>query len=126
MVVVLAALGLLLHGLLHLVGFMVPWSYAGITVLRAEEAAGGRLRLGDGLARVLGLLWLLMAALYILAATGLLFGVEWAVPLVVVATVGSLPLCLAKLPEMAVGAAIDVVILVLTLPILITGSPLVG
>jgi hypothetical protein len=126
MVVWLAALGLFVHGLLHVVGFEVPWRYAGITELAAGEAAGGRVQLGERAARVLGLIWLLVAILFMVSALGLILSADWALALIGAAAVASLPLCLAKLPEMAIGAVIDVIILVVVVPILFTGSPLLG
>jgi hypothetical protein len=126
MLVGLAALGLLLHGLLHLVGYFVPWQLSGITQLGAEEAAGGRIRLGPATSRILGLLWLLIAAMFVAAAAGLLFGAGWTLGLIIVASGSSLPLCLTKLPEMAVGAVLDVIILIIVVPIFVTGSPLLG
>ena len=126
MLVGLAAVGLLLHGLLHLVGFFVPWQLAGINQLGAEEAAGGRIQLGPTTSRILGLLWLLIAGMFILAAAGLLFDATWTLSLIIVASGSSLPLCLSKLPEMAVGAVLDVIILLIVVPIFATGSLLLG
>ena len=120
----LAVVGLLLHGLLHLVGFFVPWRFAGIAVLHADEVAGGRIRLSVAASRILGLLWLFVAIMFMVAAVGLIFDVSWTLGLISVASIGSIPLCLTKLPDMAIGAAIDVVILIVVLPIAITGTPL--
>jgi hypothetical protein len=81
MLVGLTALGLLLHGLLHLVGFFVPRQLAGIAQLGADEAAGGRMQLRPATSRVLGLLWLLIAAM---AAAGLLFDASWTLGLIII------------------------------------------
>jgi hypothetical protein len=126
MAVGLAALGLFAHGLLHLLGFVVPWRYADIDPLHADEAVGGRIHLSGTAARIVGLLWLLVGTLFVLGAAGLLLGAGWALPLIAAAATGSVPLCLAKLPEMAIGAAVDVVILVVVVPILLAPVPLPG
>jgi hypothetical protein len=106
------AIILLIHGIAHLVGFVVPWRIA-----KLEEAPykttlmGGRLDVGDAGIRIVGVVWLLIALAFFVSGTALLFlsGWWWSYTLVVAAI--SLVLCVLGLPDSKFGIPINVVIL---------------
>ena len=60
---IVLSLALVLHGLIHLVGFVIPWRLAEIRGFAySTSVAWGRIDVGEGGARALGLGWLLSAA----------------------------------------------------------------
>ena len=105
-----AAAFVVAHGVAHLVGFLGSWQLGQFR--DAPYTTGilnGAVDIGDGGMRVLGILWLVAAGAFVVAAAALWRGDARPVALV---TVGSLALCLLGLPNAAVGVGIDAVILV--------------
>ena len=115
MVLVLAAAVLAVHGLLHLVGFAVPWRLSGIEPISARRALGGHIQLNVRTARVIGVFWLGAAISFLVAAGGLLLGLPWAAELIIAAAVVSLALCIIGLPEMFLGVIANLLIIVVLL-----------
>jgi hypothetical protein len=73
-----AAAVLVLHGLIHLMGTTAYLRLAEIKGLPYKTAVlGGRWDLGEAGIQVYGALWLLPAAGFLLAATGLAAGAAW-------------------------------------------------
>jgi hypothetical protein len=108
----LSALVLALHGLIHLIGFLVPFRIAELQgYAYTTSAAWGRIELGDGGARVVGVLWLLATVAFLVVAYGIWQGTSWAVPLTAVAAACSLVLCILGSPAAAAGIAVNVAIL---------------
>lgn len=110
MIQTLFALFLILHGIVHLLGFIVPWRLA-LPDAHTTTVLGGRVELGEGGIRLYGLLWLAAAALYALAGLGLLFGASWWLPLTIGVTLFSVLLCLSGLPDTAFGLIINLFLL---------------
>jgi hypothetical protein len=108
------ALFLILHGLVHLIGFMRArrsWSYDSwpyrTTVL------GGRIEIGERGTLVLGWMWLFAIPAFIVAGIGLFVLAScWVTLTGVVATI-SLLLCLLEWPDLWPGMLINVAILAL-------------
>jgi len=68
----LMALGLAVHGLIHLIGFVVPFRIAQFeSYSYTTRAVWGHLQLGDGGAHVVGALWLLATVVFLVAAYGI-------------------------------------------------------
>lgn len=108
---------LLVHGMIHLVGFLSPWE---LMPTRAPGAAptpptnvlfAGRVTLGEGAARELGLLWLLVAFAFAIVAKGVWLERAWSVPSLVVVTLISLALTGAWWRSARTGALVDFAIL---------------
>ncbi|MEP7000026.1 MAG: hypothetical protein ABI969_06090 [bacterium] len=107
---------LLLHGIAHLVGFLSPWGLLLAPGRRrapppANELFAGRITLGDGAARELGLLWLLAAIAFAIVAKGVWLRVPWTVPSLVAVTLVSLVLTLVWSRAARVGAFVDFAVL---------------
>lgn len=65
---VLAAVALALHGLIHLIGFVVPWRIAVVEGFPYRTTAiNGAVQLGDAAARMTGLAWLALAIGFVVA-----------------------------------------------------------
>ncbi len=111
------ALVLILHGIAHLVGFLTPWRLVPATAVSATPAPsqnvlfGGRLALGDGAARGLGVIWLVAALSFVIVAIGFWRRESWSLPALVAVTIGSLALSTAWWPAARIGVLVNVVIL---------------
>lgn len=108
----IAALALALHGLVHLIGFVVPWRLAQVEgFVYRTTAFGGALELGETVALVIGLAWLAIAVGFVVAAVGVWGARRWAIPLVGVLAAASLVVCVMGLPETVAGIVVNVAIL---------------
>ena len=109
------------HGLVHLIGFVVPFRLVELQgYAYTTSAAWGHIELGDGGTRLVGVLWLLATIAFITAGYGLWHSASWAIPLTAVTAGGSLPLCVLGSPTASAGIAIDVLI------IAVAGASLAG
>jgi hypothetical protein len=103
---------LILHGLVHLIGFVVPWQlvttveFPYSTMILADKVDVG----ATGI-RLIGLLWLLAAIGYVIAGIGLFTSVPWWMGLTLWVTVFSLVLCITGWPGSQFGVYIDVILL---------------
>lgn len=107
----LAAL-LALHGLVHLLGFVVPFRLAEIEGFpHATTVLGGRVDLGEGGIRAVGVMWLLAAAAFVAAAVGLWLLAPWWWGLALGVSAGSLALCVLGLPQARAGIVVNLLLL---------------
>ncbi len=112
MITALAAAALALHGLIHLIGFVVPWGLAQVEGFPYRTTAfAGAIALGDTGTRAVGVAWLLLAIGFVIAAVALWRREPWAVPLAVVLAIGSAVVCAAGLPEAGIGILVDAAII---------------
>jgi hypothetical protein len=101
-----------LHGVIHAVGFVVPWR--GI----ADELGGypttvffDSIDLGTAGMRLYGVLWLLVGAALVIAGLALARHEDWSIPALAVASAVSLVMCVVSMPSSVFGLAADLVIL---------------
>jgi hypothetical protein len=107
-----AAIFIALHGLVHWIGFAVPWRLITTeSFTYATTALGGQLELGEVGARVVGALWLPVLAAFVVAAYGMWSRVSWSLPVLAASAASSLVLCVLALPAAIAGVVIDVAIL---------------
>jgi hypothetical protein len=100
---------LLAHGVAHLVGFVSSWKLATLAELPYKTTVfSGRVDVGDAGIRVMGVLWLLAALAFLVAAIAVATEAGWAVRLTVVGVIASLMLCLAGWPDARIGVAVNV------------------
>ena len=107
------ALALLMgfHGLAHLAGFAGAWQIAPVGYPYKTTILKGHVDLGNAGMRVIGTLWLLIGAVFAVAAIGTLMGVAWWPQLTLFIAVVSLLLSVAELPEARLGVAINIAII---------------
>jgi hypothetical protein len=99
---------LALHGLVHLLGFVVPWRVAQVEA-SLRRRLDGAIELGEA-GPVLGPPgW--PSRSFVIAAVGVWKARAWAVPLVGVLAAASLAVCVLGLPETVAGIVLDVAIL---------------
>jgi hypothetical protein len=100
------------HGLIHLIGFVVPWQVAAVEGFPYRTTVlDGTADLGEIGVRVVGIIWLVCAIGFIVAAVGIVRRTTWALPLTATLAIVSLMVCVAGLPETAMGIAVNVLIL---------------
>ena len=108
------AVFLVLHGLVHLIGFTVPWRLGG---LRGSEYStlilNRSIEVGDTAVKLLGLLWLAAAIAFIVVGAMVWRGHPWAGRTTVALLLGSAFLCTVDLPSSVMGLVIDVALLAL-------------
>jgi hypothetical protein len=105
------ALLLIVHGIAHLVGFVVPWRLiAAPDLAERTTVIGGALDVGEGGAKVLGIAWLILAAGFVASGAALMSGWENTVWIVRLAAL-SLVLCIVGWPDTRIGPIVNVAIL---------------
>ncbi len=113
---ILLTIVLAVHGVIHLLGFVVPWQLAHIEELPYKTTLlAGRLDIGDAGIRLLGILWLAATIGFVAAALGLAMGQPWWYALAVATVALSLIISVASWPEASPGTVISVLILALLL-----------
>ena len=101
------------HGLIHLIGFVVPWQVTAVAGFPYRTTVlDGAADLGEIGVRVVGIIWLACAIGFIVAAVGIVRRTTWALPLTAILAIVSLVMCVGGLPETAMGIAVNAVILV--------------
>lgn len=112
MVRILVAVVLAGHGLIHLMGVVSLWRLATIEqVPYGTTILSGAIDIGDGGVRIVGLVWALAAALFVVSAWTVWRGSRSALGIVTVSAVVSLIVCIVGLPGSEVGVLVNVVIL---------------
>ncbi|MCU0482987.1 MAG: ABC transporter permease [Chloroflexi bacterium] len=108
----LAAAVLAIHGLVHLIGFVVPWRIAQVEGFAYRTTAvGGSVELGETGALIVGLAWLVIAGGFVIAAIGVWRRSPWALGLTTALATASLVVCVLGLPETVAGITVNVAIL---------------
>ena len=108
------AVFLVLHGLVHLVGFTVAWKIGGPRGVEYSTRILNRsIEVGDAAVKTLGLVWLAAAIAFVVVGVMLWRGRPWARRATIALLVGSLVLCAVELPGAVMGLAIDVLLLAL-------------
>jgi hypothetical protein len=100
------------HGVIHLIGFVVPWRIATVTGFPYRTSAfGGLADFGGVGVRLVGVVWLVCAVGFVVAGVGIVRRAAWALPLTAVLAVVSLVVCLMGLPETVAGIVVNMAIL---------------
>lgn len=112
MLQIIIAMGLILHGLIHLIGFLVNWQIVTFEdISYSTTVLAGKISLGDGSIRGLGVLWLLATFGYVVAGVGVLMLAPWWLGLTLWVTLLSVVLCILGWPEAQFGVYINLIIL---------------
>jgi hypothetical protein len=100
---------LVAHGVAHLVGFVSSWNLATLAELPYKTVVfSGRVDVGDAGIRVMGVLWLLAALAFLVAAFAVATETGWAVRFTLAAVIASLILCVVGWPDARIGVAVNV------------------
>lgn len=105
---------LVAHGVAHLQGFAISWRLLTSPDLPYHTAIlDGRIDIGGAGIRALGLVWLSLAAAFVVAAILVAVRGRWAFAAVVAAALVSLLLCAVEWPFSRVGVGVNLTLLVL-------------
>lgn len=100
------------HGVAHLVGFVSSWKLATLAELPYKTTVfAGRVDVGDVGIRIIGVLWLLAALAFLLAAGAVGAGAHWAGRFLLATVVASLLLCAVGWPDARIGVAVNAVLM---------------
>lgn len=110
---IIAAVALILHGLIHLLGTMTYLRLGAVQGLAYKTALlSGRWNIGENGAALYGVLWALAAGGFVVAAIALLAGWEWFRLALLAAATLSLILTVLDWQDARAGAILNVVILI--------------
>ena len=111
--IVLAVL-LLAHGIAHLPGFLVNWQLRSFAEMPYRTTVlGGSVDVGDGGIKTIGLAWLALSVLFVIAMGATLMRATWWQPSVYAAVGLSTVLCVVGWPDARLGLVANAVILLL-------------
>jgi hypothetical protein len=114
MIRIIIAIVLMIHGLIHLLGFVVPWRLATVDGLTYKTTVlAGRFDVGERGTRVIGLLWLVAAVGFVAAGIAVLTLHPWWPALLLIIALFSLIITLLGWPEAQIGVLINLIILAL-------------
>lgn len=105
------ALLFLLHGIAHLVGFLVPWGLVESDEPPLTSLVNGTIAVSSATLRMLALLWIPLAAAFAGAAVGLLLGAGWWYATAMFASSASLLFSAIHWPLARVGVHLNALIL---------------
>lgn len=106
------AVFLVLHGIAHGVGFASAWRLGEFREAPLDTTLlAGRLDVGAAGIRVVGVLWLLTGAAFVVAAVGVWRDAAWWLPVTASVAVVSLAISILGLPEARIGVVIEVLLL---------------
>jgi hypothetical protein len=108
---ILFGLVLLLHGIAHTVGFLGAWQ-VGPQLPYKTTILAGNVDVGDAGIRALGLVWLALAAAFVLVAVAAFARVHWWPVAAMMLASASLLMCVVQWPEAQAGAALDLALIV--------------
>ena len=102
----------ILHGLVHLLWFVVPWRITTVDGLPySTRVLGQRFDVGDTGTRIVGLLWLAATLGWVIAGGGLMLRAPWWQGWTMAAALFSSVLCILGLPVAKYGLLINIIIL---------------
>lgn len=112
MLSIAGAVVLAVHGLIHLIGFVVPWQLATVEGFPYRTTLlAGFLDVGVIGARAVGGLWLACGVGFVVAGIAEWRREPWAMSFIIGLALASLALCVLGLPESAFGIAVNIAIL---------------
>ncbi len=94
------------------------WGFSS-SIVPQTALLNGRIPLGLGGIRVMGILWVVMAGAFVFAATGVARQEPWLPSATIMVALASLVMCILGLPEAKIGVAVNIVIIAATLLVLL-------
>ena len=108
------AIFLFLHGLAHLVGFIVPWRIAKMDDMPYKTTLiYGKVDVGDIGIRIMGIIWLLIAMVYFYSGWITYQQMDIWLIFTLITTVVSLFFCILAIPDTKIGIVINIILIVL-------------
>lgn len=111
---IVIAIFLVLHGIAHIVGFVVPWKIAKMDDMPYKTTLFfGKINAGDVGIRIIGIIWLLIALTYFYSGWITYQYLDYWMDFTLIITVISLFFCILALPDSHIGIYINVALIVL-------------
>ena len=106
------AILILIHGIAHLVGFVVPWKLVKFEDMPYKTTLlNGSIDAGASGIKIIGILWLITATLFIICCFGILF--YWDIDyLVYITATISLIMSILGLPDSKLGIPVNILIFI--------------
>lgn len=102
-----------LHGLVHLIGFFVNWKIIAVEdIPYSTTVLAHKIEVGSTGIRIVGLLWVVAAGLWIAAGIGLMALAPWWLAMTIVALLFSTVMCVLGWPEAKFGLLFNIVIVI--------------
>ncbi|MFQ6089129.1 MAG: ABC transporter permease [Candidatus Methanofastidiosia archaeon] len=112
MIRIIVAIVLIVHGLVHLLGFVVPWRLATVEGFAYKTTLlSDNLDVGDAGIRVVGLLWLLAAIGFVATGVAVFTLRPWWQDVTLWVTLFSLVICILGWPDSKFGVLINLIIM---------------
>jgi hypothetical protein len=109
---VIAAIYLVVHGLIHLIGFVVNFQIAEMQEIAYKTTAlAGKVDVGHVGTRVLGVAWLLLAVAFVGSGAAIFSSPPWWWSFTLAVTLVSLAMCVLGWPDARFGVLANVIIL---------------
>jgi len=103
---------MVLHGVTHLAGFAGSFHLTAAPDLPYKTTVlGGRVDLGEGGIRLLGILWLALAVVFVVVAAGTALDATWWVKAAALIATLSLVMTLLEMPQARIGVLVNLAIL---------------
>ncbi len=111
---IVLGLVLIAHAFAHLAGFVVPWRIGYFKRLSYKTTIfGGGVDVGDKGIRIVGILWAVLAAAFVVCAVGVFLFLPWWRPATLTVSVVSLFICIASWPDSRAGIIVNAAIILL-------------
>ena len=108
------AVFLVLHGIAHIVGFVVPWRIAKMDDMPYKTTIiNGKIDVGDVGIRILGIIWLLIALAYFYSGWITYQQFDFWLTYTLVVSVISLAFCIIAVPDSHIGIYINIALIAL-------------
>jgi len=107
------AIFLLVHGIAHLVGFVVSWKLAKMKEMPySTKVIFKKFDVGDNGIRIIGILWLLAAIAYFYSIYALYMSPGWAMWFLLPVTIYATLICIIGLPDSKFGILANLLLFV--------------
>jgi hypothetical protein len=109
----IAAIFLFIHAFANTVGFFVQWRIIKSNDMPySTKLFFGKLDAGNAGIRIIGLLWLFIAIVYVFVGYGILTSKDWWITATIIITAFSFIFCIVGLPDTKMGVIANIIILV--------------
>lgn len=109
---ILLALVLFGHGIAHLPGFLVFWKLATFKDLPYKTTIlAGRVSVGEGGIRIVGVLWLITALAFVASSIGTGLRLPWWPTVTLATSAFSLLLCITGWPDARIGVFVNLILI---------------
>ena len=105
---------LFLHGIAHLVGFLVPWQIVKMDDMPYKTTLFlDKINIGDIGIRIIGIIWLLIALAFCYAGWITFYRMDYCLTCTLTVTIISLVFCIVAIPDSHIGIYINIILIII-------------